>query len=259
MTRALVTGASSGIGSCFAQCLAEDGNDVVLVGRNEERLSDTAGRIAAMHNVNAEFVVADLETDAGVSRVEEILRSKDNPIDFLVNNAGFGIKGDFVETPIDQHLKMMQVNALAVLRLTHVALEEMKARGWGNVLNVSSVAAFTPGVRPSSTYAASKAFVSAFTEGLAPAMQGTGVHLSVVCPGWTKSAFHENAGIGASKIPKLLWLSPQTVARTALSDHYAGKVVSVPGLAYKVILGALRVIPRPVIRVVSNLAGKLTH
>lgn len=259
MPRALVTGASSGIGASFAEGLAKSGSDVVLIARNQDRLQATANLLRDRFDVVVETVVADLETADGIARVVELLQDNHNPIDFLVNNAGFGLKGDFVQTPVDKHLAVLNVNASAVLQLTHAALGKMLERGSGNILNVSSVAAFTPGVRPSSTYAASKAFVAAFSEGLAPAVRGTGVHISVVCPGWTKSSFHETAGIGASKIPSFLWLTPQFVAETALADHCAGKVVSVPGLAYKVIVGVSRAAPRPLITALSNLAGRLSH
>lgn len=259
MPTALITGASSGIGVAFAEVFAAEGYDLFLVARNKERLDAVAQDLKIRFDVNTRVVVADLVTDEGIAIVEDLLASSNPAIDFLVNNAGFGHKGVFHETSVEEHVDVLRVNALAVLRLTHAAMKAMLPRKEGNIINVASVAAFTPGVRPSSTYAASKAFVAALTEGLAPSALGTGVHLSAVCPGWTRSEFHSRAGIGMSKLPGFMWLSPTEVAECAVRDHRAGKVLTVPGVVYKIILGMSRAAPRPLVRTFSRIAGRLSH
>ena len=260
MPIALITGASSGIGASFAEALAKDGYSLVLVARDLNKLNGVADGLRTRHPLIAvETVIADLVTDEGMLDIEERLASSTAPIDFLVNNAGFGLKGAFNETDVEEHVNVLRVNGLAVLRLTHAAVKAMLARGSGDIINVASVAAFTPGVRPSSTYAASKAFVAALTEGLAPSVLNTGVHLSAVCPGWTKSDFHSRAGLGMSKLPGFMWLTPEEVAVTALKDHRAGKVITVPGLVYKLIMGVMRAMPRPLVRTLSRVAGRLSH
>ncbi len=256
---ALITGGTSGIGAAFARFLAAEKFDLVLVARDEARLQSAASELQSNFGVHVETIVADLSTDIGVTAVEDRIANDDAPIDMLINNAGFGISGKFIDSPIADHVKVLRVNGEAVLRLTHVAMRVMLGRGSGDIVNVGSVAAFTPGLRPSSTYAASKAFVVALSEGLAPVLEGTGVHMSALCPGFVKTEFHTRAGIKASERPGFLWLAPDMVAAAALRDHRAGRVISVPGAAYKVIVFGVKLVPSSLVRLIARFIGRHSH
>ncbi|EFL23983.1 short-chain dehydrogenase/reductase family oxidoreductase, partial [Streptomyces himastatinicus ATCC 53653] len=163
MTTALITGTTAGIGSAFASRLAADGHNLVLVSRDEKRLRDQAADLHDRHGVEAEVLRADLSEDAGIAAVEERLGDRTHPVDLLVNNAGFGNNGRYLEAPLADELRMLKLHCEAVLRLTSAAAQTMRARGRGGVINVASVAAFFP----RGTYGASKACVVQFTQGAA--------------------------------------------------------------------------------------------
>ncbi len=256
---ALITGSTSGIGAAFARQLASEGYYPVLVARNEDRLKEQAAELTRNYGVTCETLSADLAEPDGLSRVEERIGSIDKPIDFLVNNAGYGMKGDFVAVDADEHERMLRVNALAVLRLLHAALRSMTPRQTGDIINVSSVAGFTPGIRPSSTYGATKAFVTALTEGLTHLIDKRGVHVSAVCPGYVRTEFHDRAGINMTRLPGLFWLRADDVARTALSDHRKGLSISVPSRFYKFIVFAVRVLPRSIYRRIGKIVKNRTN
>jgi uncharacterized protein len=256
--RALVTGATSGIGAEFARVLAGEGMALVLVGRNELRLAEMSKEISAM-GVESETLVADLSSEAGIAAIEERLTSEESPVDFLVNNAGFGMRGVFADVDIAEHEAVVNVNVMATTRLTHAAARAMRKRRRGDILNISSVVAFTPALRPSSTYAASKAYIAAFSEGLAPTLAKDGITISAVCPGWVKTEFHSRAGINMSKLPGFMWLRPRQVVETALKDHRSGKSISVPGVIYKVIMSGLRFFPRGLQHSISRRVSRNQH
>jgi uncharacterized protein len=253
---ALVTGGTSGLGAEFARQLAAEGSNLVLVARDVERLDANAAELRSTYGVEVEVLAADLSTPEGVSVVEARLLDGARPIDLLVNNAGFGKKGGFLEVSRDTWESMIDVNVTAVVRLAHAALTGMTERKHGGVLNVSSVAGFTPAMRPSSTYAATKAFVTAFTEGVAHSFERSGVHITAVCPGFVRTEFHERAGHGMSKMPKFMWLESPDVVRQALVDHRRGKTISVPGVTYKVIVIFAQYAPRPIWHFLSKQFGK---
>jgi short-subunit dehydrogenase len=154
---------------------------------------------------------------------------------------------------------MIDVNVTAVVRLTHAAGRAMLKRKRGDIINVGSVAGFTPSIRPSSTYAATKSFVSTFSEGLAPTFSKSGVTISAVCPGWVRTDFHSRAGINMSKLPNFLWLTPEETVKTALRDHRAGRALSFPGWPYKAFMGLLRVLPRSAQHGIGKLATRHQH
>jgi short-subunit dehydrogenase len=251
---ALVTGATSGIGAAFTHALARDGYDLVLVARDEGRLRAAAADLGERHGVATEVLAADL-TDREASRaVEERLADAERPVDLLVNNAGMGLRGTFWETDLADQERMLALNCTAVLRLTHAALGAMVPRGRGGVITVSSVAGFTPGAR--GAYSATKAWATVLTESLSTELAGTGVHASVVAPGFVHTEFHQRAGLDMSRMPGRMWLDADDVVATALREHRAGKVVSVPGARYKAIVVASRLVPRSAARRVTAIVRR---
>lgn len=253
---ALITGATSGIGAAFARRLAAGGADLVLVARDEQRLATTKAELLGRYDVSVETISADLATREGLDATMARLHDLDKPVDLLVNNAGFGLKGTFTGVEAADHRKMIDVNISAVVELSHAALRTMEQIGRGGILNVASVAAFAPGFRPSATYAATKAFVIAFTEGLAASLRAPAVHVMALCPGFVRSEFHQRAGISMSSLPSWLWLEPDAVAAAALEDFRRNKVISVPGAQYKVLAAFMKHLPRAVIRRGSRHFGK---
>src|SRR5260370_10172168 len=204
---ALVTGASSGIGESFARPLAARGYDVTVSARRDDRLQAVAAAVADEHGRSAEVLVADLATDQGVADVAARLADPARPIDLLVNNAGFGTAGALWELDADGEEREIHVNVVAVVRLTHAALGPMVERGRGGVINVSSVAAYQP-TPWGATYGATKAFVSSFTHAVHEELRGTGVRVMVLAPGYTPTAFHEQAAMPVGHTPRPLPPSP---------------------------------------------------
>jgi len=243
MTTALVTGATAGIGACFARQLAGRGHDLVLVARDAARLESAAQQLRS-YGVQVEVLPADLADDEGCALVEKRCAAG---IDLLVNNAGLGTKGDFHEVDLAHEEHMLRVNVRAVMRLTHAALPPMLARGSGAIVNVSSVAGFAPGAR-AVTYSASKAYVTNFSESLHLQYAGRGIKVLALCPGFTRTEFHQRADMDTGGIPSRLWLDADEVVATALADLDRGRSLSVPGGQYKVIVAVTRVIPPRVMR-----------
>ncbi|MEV8016624.1 SDR family oxidoreductase [Streptomyces sp. NPDC086554] len=252
MTTALITGSTAGIGAAFARRLAGDGHNLVLVARNTERLREQATELHDRHGIEAEVLTADLATDDGIAAVEKRLGDRRNPVDLLVNNAGFGNKGSYLEVPMADELTMLKVHCEAVLRLTSAAAEAMRERGRGGVVNVASVAAFVP----RGTYGASKAWVVQFTQGAAKDLAGSGVRLMVLCPGFVRTEFHERAGMGTSNIPKWMWLDADKLVAAALSDLARGKTLSIPDPRYKTLMGVVKVTPRALLGGVTSRTGR---
>jgi short-subunit dehydrogenase len=253
---AIVTGASSGIGAAFARQLAAEGADLVVVARDADRLEGTAAALRDRYGVEVEVLPADLADEVATRPVQDRLASTEKPVDLLVNNAGIGMRGRFWETPLADQERMFHLNCTAVLRLSHAALGAMVPRGRGDIIVVSSVSGFAPAVRGS--YGASKAWATAFAESLSGQLAGTGVHASAVAPGFVRTEFHGRAGLDMSKLPGFLWLDAETVAATALRDHRAGKVLSVPGVQYKVIVAASRLLPPTLSRRITELFRRRT-
>ncbi|KQV04787.1 MULTISPECIES: SDR family oxidoreductase [unclassified Kitasatospora] len=252
MTTALITGATAGIGAAFARRLAKDGRDLVLVARDTERLAATAAELTKTYGVEVEVLPADLATDAGIGAVEDRLRDGARPVDILINNAGFGNKGEFLTVPLDQELDMLKVHVEAVLRTTVAALPGMRERGFGGIVNVASVAAFLP----RGTYGASKAWVVSFTQGAARDLGGTGVRLMALAPGFTRTEFHQRAGMGTSNVPAWGWLSAERVVDEALRDLAKGRSLSVPGKRYKAVVAVARLLPSGKLGGVSAKAAR---
>ncbi|MGA7756747.1 MAG: SDR family oxidoreductase [Ilumatobacteraceae bacterium] len=248
-TSALVTGASSGIGAEMARLLGDAGVPTVLVARRGERLREIAARYEGF-----EVLEADLATTEGQSATAERISSTDHPVDLVVNNAGFGTSGVFHELDVDRLCGEIDVNIQALTVLSHAALVAMVPRGRGFLLNVSSVASFqaSPGL---GVYAATKAYVTSLSEALHAEVNGSGVHVTALCPGLTKTEFqdHSNTTGLAARIPDLAWTSVEQVASTGLNDVASNKTISVPGLLYKSAVTVSDVMPRSVTRMVSGL------
>jgi short-subunit dehydrogenase len=235
MGTALITGATAGIGAAFADRLARDGQDLVLVARDEARLGETADLLRRVYAVDVEVLPADLADDAGCAKVEQRLADPARPVDLLVNNAGFTVGTRFLRSDIANEELMLRVLVRAVLRLTHAALPGMVERGKGAVINVSSVAAW----RPAGTYAAAKAWVTSFTEGLVGQVAGSGVRIMALSPGYTLTEFHDRAGV-RKPWPRWMWLPAERVVDDGLRDLRRGVVVSVPSARYKLIAFAAK-------------------
>jgi hypothetical protein len=248
MTTALITGATAGIGAAFARALASRGSDIVIVARDVDRLTASAESIAREFGVSVEVLSADLSVTADLASVEARLMDPHRPISTLVNNAGFGVKGSFARTTIAEEQRMLDVLVTATLRLSHAVLPGMLERRAGAIVNVSSVAGWITG----GTYSAAKAWVTVFSESLATECRGLGVQVTAVCPGYVRTEFHERAGMNMDGTPDWLWLNAKSVADKALRDSAAGKALSVTGLQYRVLAGALRHSPRWVVRRASR-------
>ena len=245
MPTAIVTGASAGIGAAFARRLRAEGYDLVLVARDRARLDAFAKELGG-----AEVLAADLSTDDGIERVAS--RAAHDDVDMLVNNAGFGHRGRFLQVGVEDEREMLKVHVDAVLRLTMAALRGMTERRRGDVVNVASVAAFFP----RGTYGASKAWVVSFSEAVRQDLAGSGVRVMALCPGFTHTEFHDRAGMDMTAIPERLWLSAEEVVGAGLRDLRAGKAVSVPGWQWKAIVGAGRLVPRGLAGAVASRRGR---
>ncbi|MEU8802067.1 SDR family oxidoreductase [Spirillospora sp. NPDC048819] len=243
---ALVTGASSGIGESFARLLAGRGTDLVIVARRAELLDGLARELVERYRVAVEVVAADL-TDPG-QRAEVEGRLRADPVELLVNNAGYGAFGAFAELPLDDHLAQIELNVTGLVRLTHAAVPGMVERGRGGVLNVASMAGFAPSPG-SATYGATKAYVAAFSESLHSEVAGKGVHVTALCPGFTRT---EDEPPGAHGPSNLLWLRRDDVASAGLDAVSAGRALCIPGMQYKAAFPALKLVPRPLLRAAVN-------
>lgn len=253
MSTSLVTGATAGIGNAFVHRLAADGHNVVLVARTESRLHEVAAEIKSKYGVETEVLAADLSTAEGRLAVERRLSDGD-PVDILVNNAGFGTRGRFENVSVDWMQGQLDVNVTSVLRLTRAAVPGMIERGRGAVINVSSIAGFFPATGP--TYGATKAYVTAFSEGMAMTLKDTGVRVLALCPGFTRTEFHDRAGDDKSAFPKFMWLQADQVVDDCMSDLARGRIRSIPGWQYKVLVAVIRLLPHRLVRKLEAGLGR---
>ncbi len=252
---ALVTGGTSGIGAAFCRALAARGTHLVIVARGAERLEEFAADLRDSYGVQVEPLVADLADRDEVLRVAERLTDEERPVDLLVNNAGFAVRAPLATDDTTPHEHAMDVMCRAVLMLGAAAARTMRARGHGRILNVSSTSGFVL----LGGYSAIKAWVTAYSEGLAVELAGTGVTVTTLCPGWVRTEFHERAGIATTSIPEPLWLDADDLVAEALRDLERGRVVSIPSKRYRALIWGARHAPRPVIRRVSALISSSRH
>ena len=248
---ALITGPTSGLGAGYARRFARDGYDLVLVARDVDRLVDLAAELRAAHRIDVEVLPADLSDAGDRDRVCARLAAG---VQVRVNNAGFGTSGELWSTEPAVLQRQLDVNVTAVMHLTRAALPPMRAARKGSVINIASVAGLLSG--RGSTYSASKAWVVSFSEGLANGLTGTGVGVHAVCPGFVRTEFHQRAGIDMASIPGPLWLSVDDVVDESLADVAKGTVVSIPGVQYKVLTTAGRLVPRRLVRELTKRIGR---
>jgi short-subunit dehydrogenase len=235
----------------FARKYALDGHDLVLVARDVGRLEQLAAELHDEAGAHVEVLAADLAIASDRAKVAARLTEG---VRILVNNAGFGTSGEFWSADLDVLQSQLDVNVTAVMQLTHAALPSMLAAGAGTVINVASVAGLLPG--RGSTYSASKAWVISFSEGLANGLGGTGVGVHALCPGFVRTEFHERAGIDMAGTPSILWLDVADVVRDCLAGVAKGEVVIVPGLQYKALTTAGRMVPRSLVRAATKVVGR---
>lgn len=252
--RALVTGASSGIGRSFAHLLADAGVELVVVARDRERLE----ALAAELDVAVEVLVADLADRSQLAAVTERLSADVDPVDVLINNAGFGKVGDFIDLDPDVETEVVDVNVTAMHRLAHAAGGAMAARGRGWILNVSSVAGFSPSPK-TATYAATKAFVTSFSEALHVELGPQGVVVSCLCPGLTRTEFHQRADVDYHAAPDMLWQSADDVARAGLIGLAHSRALVVPGAHNKALAGVTKVAPAALVRRAQATVAKVNR
>jgi len=251
--RALITGASSGIGAEFARQLAAQGYNLVLCARREERLRALAGELAQAHGVTADTLVADLAKPEGIEAAAQYIAGLAD-LEILVNNAGFGTEGRFARADAGRESDMVSVHMAAPVRLSRAALPGMLARGRGAIINVSSVAASFP-LPGNVLYSSSKAFLNAFSRALHVEVDGTGVRVQALCPGFTITEFHDPLGrFERRRIPAFLWMQAEDVVAQSLAALWDGPVVFVPGRLYPLIaaLGRLPFLD-PVLRIGTRL------
>ena len=248
---ALVTGATAGIGESFCRLLADNNYNIVLVARDLPRLQERATQLQAKFNVETHVIQADLSTDAGCSVVEQYLAS--NQVDVLINNAGFGLNKAFTMSELKAEQEMFDVLVRTPMRLMHVVLPGMKQRNKGVVINVSSVAGYIAG----GSYSAAKSYLTVITESLHTELADTNIKVSALCPGFTRTEFHQRGRMSMKVLPGFMWLNSDKLVAKAWSDALKGKAVSIPGWQYQLLVLVIHALPRSIIRKVGmNLRAK---
>ncbi len=243
--RALVTGASGGIGAELARVLATHGHDLVLVARSEGKLASLAAELSGRHGVAAEVVSADLADAAGPRRLADTLRERSLDVHVLVNDAGVGHHGAFAEDDPHMQAALLQLNVVSLTQLTRLLLPDMVARRAGWILNVASTAAFVPGPFMA-VYYASKAYVLSLSVALANELSGTGVTVTALCPGPTRTNFGATAGVAGTRLFRSGVMDADAVARAGYAGMQAGKAIVVPGVRNRLIAGSSGLAPRTV-------------
>lgn len=241
---ALVTGATAGIGASFARFLASKGYDLVLVARDEARLQESAQMLKAEFGVTSEILRADLASTQELKLVEDRIKSATNPIDVLINNAGFGIKESFLLSDEDAEQQLLDVLVKTPMRLMHAVLPAMKSRNTGIIINVSSVAAWVAG----GTYSAAKSYLTVLSESLHAELSGTNVKVLALCPGFTRTEFHQRGRMRMSSLPNFMWLDADRVVAKAWSDAIKDRAISIPGWQYAILSSVTRFGPRSLVR-----------
>jgi short-subunit dehydrogenase len=242
---ALVTGATSGIGESFTRLLASNKYNIVLVARDLPRLQERATALEAMFGIKTHVIQADLATDEGCLKVEKYIA--ENQIDVLINNAGFGTSKAFTMSTLEVEQQLLDVLVRTPMRLMHVALPLMKTRNNGIIINVSSVAGYIAG----GTYSASKSYLTVLTESLHTELSATNVKVSALCPGFTRTEFHQRGKMSMKGLPNFLWLNSDRLVEQSWRDALKGKAVSVPGWQYKLLVFIVQTVPRSIVRKVG--------
>lgn len=247
MATALITGGTSGIGAAFARQLAASGYDLVLVARDPGRLKSVAAELHAASGIDVDTISADLAKRSDVAKVTARLADPTRPIDLLVNNAGMAVPAGLIASDTSPHERAFDVMCRAILILGAAAGRSMAARGSGTIINISSLQSFLA----TGSYGAIKAWVTAYSQGLAVELRGTGVTVTAVLPGWVRTEWHERAGARRSSLPNWLWTEPDTTARSALRAAARGRVICIPTVRYRVLGWFARHLPMTTIRWIS--------
>lgn len=247
---ALVTGATVGIGESFTRLLASKGYNIALVARDEVRLHERAGELREKYGIQTFVLPADLATKGGVKLVEKYIQSYE--IEVLINNAGFAINKTFTLSNLGDEQDLLNVLVRAPMRLMHVILPAMKERKSGTIINVSSVAGFIAG----GTYSAAKSYLTVLSESLNADLKGSGVKVSALCPGFTRTEFHQRARMKMKGLPSFMWLNADKLVAKAWKDAQANKPLSIPGWQYKLLMAIISITPRSLIRRVRLDEGK---
>ena len=243
---ALITGATAGIGAEFARQLAAEGFDLVLVARDADRLEERAAGLRAEFGVTVEVLAADLVSRSDLAMVEvRVGVSGARRVTMLVNNAGFGLPKPFDENPVDEEQRLLDLLVTAPMRLAHAALQQMLASGSGTIVNIASVAGYTP----RGTYGASKAWVLSFSRWANLTYRRRGVAVTAVAPGFVHTEFHDRMNVSKDGVPAFLWLDPSTLVRLALRDVAKGRAVSIPTLRYKFVVLLSGLLPNRIVAV----------
>lgn len=254
----LITGASSGIGEAFAEVFAAEGFDLVITARREGRLAAVADRLRREHGNQVDVIVTDLSAqDAPAKLCDEIAR-RGLVVDVLVNNAGYGVPGTFAASPWTRQAALLQVMVVALTELTHRLLPGMVDRGYGRIVNVASLAAFVPAPAGHTLYAACKAFVVKFSESLSNEVTRSGVHVTALCPGFTRSEFHDVTGTRAAvrELPSWLWKDAAQVAREGFDAVMVGTPIHVTGRVNRTIATLARYVPSRVLVALGRRAAR---
>jgi uncharacterized protein len=248
---ALVTGATAGIGESFSRLLAGNNYNLVLVARDLPRLNERAAALDAKFGIKTHVIQADLATDEGCLRIEKYIL--ENQIDVLINNAGFGTNKAFTMSTLEVEQQLLDVLVRTPMRLMHVALPLMKQRNNGIIINVSSVAGYIAG----GTYSASKSYLTVLSESLNTELSATNVKVSALCPGFTRTEFHQRGKMSMKGLPNFLWLNPDRLVKQSWRDALKGKAVSIPGWQYKLLVLIVETMPRSIVRKVGmNMRAK---
>jgi len=247
---ALVTGATVGIGESFTRLLASKGYNIALVARDEVRLHERAGELREKYGIQTFVLPADLATKGGVKLVEKYIQSYE--IEVLINNAGFAINKTFTLSNLGDEQDLLNVLVRTPMRLMHVILPGMKERKSGTIINVSSVAGFIAG----GTYSAAKSYLTVLSESLNKELKGTGVIVCALCPGFTRTEFHQRARMKLKGLPSFMWLNADKLVAKAWKDAQANKPLSIPGWQYKLLIAIIAITPRSLIRRVRLDEGK---
>lgn len=227
---ALITGASSGIGEVYASALAARGFDLILIARREDRLESLANTLKQQHTIEVEILPGDLTNDEFLSSVEHVVATRDD-LTLLINNAGFGTEGEFIDTPLELHIKMIDLHINATIRLIYSALPGMISRKNGTIINVSSTAGF-PRPAGNPNYGATKAYLNSFSLSLQHEVKSHGIKVQAFCPGFTRTEFHSKStmhGFDKSGFPAFLWMTPEKAVGISLKALPDKRVIVIPG------------------------------
>jgi short-subunit dehydrogenase len=252
MKTALITGASTGLGADFAQILASRRFNLILVARNEERLTEIANSLTKKHNITCHVIRSDLAESGSAQKLFDEVSSRKLSVDILINNAGYGLWGPFAESKFKEMAGMIQLNINTLTELTRLFLPNMVAQKSGHILNVASTAAFQPGPWMA-VYYASKAYVLSFSEALAEEIKGTGVSVTTLCPGPTKTEFFDRARMGNSRMKRMLFANSMACAQTGIDGMFQQRAVVVDGVMNWFFTLTARVLPRATMRRLAGL------